>query len=58
MEKYNELKAMVEAMEADFKKFYEDSNNAAGTRVRKGMLELKKFADATRKNVQEIKNAG
>ena len=58
MEKFNELKAMVEAMEADFKKFYEDSNNAAGTRVRKGMLELKKFADATRKNVQEIKNAG
>ncbi|MFT5193319.1 MAG: hypothetical protein ACI9EW_000509 [Cellvibrionaceae bacterium] len=57
MEKYNELKAMVEAMEADFKKFYDDKNNAAGTRVRKGMLDLKKFADDTRKNVQEIKNA-
>lgn len=57
MEKYNELKAAVEALEADFKKFYDDNNNAAGTRVRKGMLELKKFADATRKNVQEIKNS-
>ena len=58
MEKYEALKAMVEAMEADFKKFYDDNNKAAGTRVRKGMLDLKKFADDTRKNVQEIKNAG
>lgn len=57
MDKYNELKAAVEAMEADFKKFYDDGNGAAGTRVRKGMLELKKFADATRKSVQEIKNS-
>lgn len=57
MEKFNELKAIIDAMEADFKKFYDDKNNAAGTRVRKGMLDLKKFADATRKNVQEIKNA-
>lgn len=57
MEKYNQLKAMIDAMEADFKKFYDDNNNAAGTRVRKGMLDLKKFADDTRKNVQEIKNA-
>ncbi|MEM8859426.1 MAG: histone H1 [Chloroflexota bacterium] len=58
MEKYEALKAMVEEMEADFKKFYDDNNKAAGTRVRKGMLDLKKFADETRKNVQEIKNAG
>ena len=57
MDKYNELKSAVEALEADFKKFYDDGNGAAGTRVRKGMLELKKFADATRKNVQEIKNS-
>ncbi len=57
MDKYNELKATVEAMEDDFKKFFDDGNGAAGTRVRKAMLELKKYADATRKNVQEIKNA-
>lgn len=57
MDKYNELKAAVEALEEDYKKFFDDGNGAAGTRVRKGMLELKKYADATRKAVQEIKNA-
>lgn len=57
MDKYNELLAAVEALQEDFQKFYDGGNGAAGTRVRKGMLELKKFADATRKDVQEIKNS-
>ncbi len=57
MDKFNELKAQIDALEADYKKFFDDGNGAAGTRVRKGMLELKKYADATRKAVQEIKNA-
>jgi hypothetical protein len=56
MSKFNELKGIVDALEADFGKFYNDSNNAAGTRVRKGMQEIKTLAQNIRLEVQEIKN--
>lgn len=56
MDKFNELKGIVDALEADFGKFYNDGNNAAGTRVRKGMQELKTLAQDIRLNVQDIKN--
>ena len=56
MSKFNELKGIVDALEADFGKFYDDSNNAAGTRVRKGMQDLKTLAQGIRLEVQEIKN--
>ena len=57
MSRFDELKGIVDALEADFGKFYNDSNNAAGTRVRKGMQELKTLAQAIRLEVQEIKNS-
>lgn len=56
MKRFEELKGIVDALEADFGKFYNDSNNAAGTRVRKGMQELKNLAQEIRLEVQEIKN--
>ena len=56
MNRFEELKAMVEAMETDFQKFYEKGNKAAGTRVRKAMLELKNKAQEIRVEVQELKN--
>ena len=43
-------------IERRFGKFYDGGNKAAGTRVRKGMLELKNFAQEVRVEVQEIKN--
>ena len=58
MDKFAELKGMVEAMEADFGAFYDKGNKAAGTRVRKGMQDLANFAKEVRKEVQDIKNAG
>lgn len=51
MDNYNKLKSLVEAMEADFAKFYEKGNKAAGTRVRKGMQDLKNMAQDIRKDV-------
>lgn len=57
-QRYAELKAMVAAMEADFNKFYNEGNKAAGTRVRGAMQELKNFAQAVRTEVQAIKNEG
>ncbi len=56
MERFEELAALVESMKDDFEKFYDKGNKAAGTRVRKGMLELKNKAQEIRKEVQDIKN--
>ncbi len=56
MSRYDELKDLVEGLQADFDKFYNGNNKAAGTRVRKGMMDLKTLAQDIRKEVQEIKN--
>jgi len=55
--RYAELQALVASMAADFQKFYEDGNKAAGTRVRSAMQNLKQFAQTVRNEVSEIKNA-
>lgn len=57
MNRFEQLKALVMSMENDFEKFYEKENNAAGTRVRKGMQELKKLAQDIRLEVQDKKSA-
>ena len=58
MSKFGELKDLVMSLEADFAKFYDKKNNAVGTRVRKGMQDLKNLAQDIRKEVQDIKNNG
>ncbi len=58
MELYNKLKDLVKEMENDFQKFYEKGNNAAGTRIRKSMQDLKKIAQEIRTEVQNKKNEG
>lgn len=54
---FEEIKKMVLEMEDDFTKFYEKGNNAAGTRVRKGMQALKNKAQEVRLDVQSKKNS-
>ena len=56
MKRIQELKTLLESVESDFEKFYDKSNGAAGTRVRKAMMELKNLAQDIRKEVTEIKN--
>jgi hypothetical protein len=56
MKKFDELKKLVTALEADADKFYNKANSAAGTRVRKGMQDLKNIAQAIRLEIQEAKN--
>lgn len=56
MNRYEELEALLESLKDDFQKFYDGGNKAAGTRIRKGMLELKDKSQEIRKEVQEIKN--
>ena len=54
--RFDEVRDSVMAMEADFEKFYDKGNQAAGTRVRKAMQDMKNLAQDIRKEVQGIKN--
>ncbi len=56
MSRFSEVQNLVKSLEADFEKFYDKGNSAAGTRVRKGMQELKNLAQDIRVDVQNIKN--
>lgn len=56
MNRFDQIRDLVMSLEADFQKFYEKGNQAAGTRVRKGMQELKNLAQDIRIEVQEKKN--
>lgn len=57
MNRFDEIKNLVMGLEGDFDKFYNKGNQAAGTRVRKGMQDLKTLAQDIRKEVQDKKNA-
>lgn len=56
MSRFNEIKELIMGLEGDFEKFYDKNNQAAGTRVRKGMQDLKTLAQDIRKEVQDKKN--
>lgn len=56
MKKFEELKALIASIEVDAEKFYSKQNSAAGTRVRKGMQDLKNIAQQIRAEVQDLKN--
>jgi hypothetical protein len=56
MKKFDDLKKLVTSLEADADKFYNKANSAAGTRVRKGMQDLKNIAQSIRLEIQETKN--
>ena len=56
----NMLEDMIQLLteaRTDYNKFYTNGNNAAGTRVRKVMQQIKTSAQAVRTHVQETKNA-
>ena len=55
MSQFSDLKDAVDALEEDFAKFYGKGNKAAGTRIRKGMQDLKARAQAIRLDVQAKK---
>jgi hypothetical protein len=57
MSRFEKLRDLVMGLEGDFDKFYSKENQAAGTRVRQGMQELKVLAQEIRIEVQESKNA-
>ena len=52
MNRYQDLVNAVKNLEVDFQKFYERGQAAAGTRVRKGLSDLRKLAQEVRKDIQ------
>lgn len=56
MTRFDEIKNLVMDLEGDFDKFYDKNNQAAGTRVRKGMQDLKTLSQEIRLEVQNMKN--
>ena len=47
---------LVQQFQMEDQKF-ESGNNAAGTRARKALMDIKKLCDARRKEIQESKNS-
>ena len=56
MEKFSKVKELIASLEGDADKFYAKGNSAAGTRLRKGMQDLKNLAQEIRTEVQDTKN--
>ncbi len=56
MKRFEQVRDLIMGLEGDFEKFYDKENQAAGTRVRKGMQELKNLAQEIRIEVQDKKN--
>ena len=55
MEKFEDLKAKLAEIEAEAEKFYIKGNKAAGTRLRKGLQDIKNLAQEIRVDVSEKK---
>jgi hypothetical protein len=55
MEKFEQIKSLLEGVQGDVEKFYSKGNSSAGTRVRQAMQELKKLAQDLRIDIQEKK---
>jgi hypothetical protein len=56
MEKFEQIKSLLEGVQGDVEKFYSKGNSSAGTRVRQAMQELKKLAQDLRIDIQDKKS--
>ena len=56
MQEYEDLKVLVDEIEADISKA-QGGNKAAGTRVRKQMQRIKQAAQLVRNSILEIRSA-
>ncbi len=57
MERFQQIRTIINEIEEDVNKFYDKENQAAGTRIRKAMQEVKELAQQVRTEVQGIKNS-
>jgi len=57
MEKFSQLQGILDGMKVDLEKFYNKGQNAAGTRLRKELNNLRKLAADIRKDIQELRSS-
>jgi hypothetical protein len=57
MSRFAQVKDLILSLEGDFEKFYDKGNQAAGTRVRGGLQQLKTLSQEIRTEVQNKKNS-
>jgi hypothetical protein len=57
MDHFEKLVQLVDCLKGDFEKFYVKNIGVAGTRVRKGMQEVRDLAKLIRDDVQNKKNS-
>ena len=55
MKEYEKIKQILAAIEEDVIKFSEKGNAAAGTRVRKGLQDVKRACQEMRDAIQDMK---
>ncbi len=55
MNRFNEIKSLVDELEVDMEKFYSKGNKTAGTRARKLLQDLKKLSQDIRVDIQSNK---
>lgn len=55
MNRFSEIKSMVDELEVDMEKFYSKNNKTAGTRARKILQDLKKLSQDIRVDIQNKK---
>lgn len=54
MNRYNELQQLLQSLQEDFEKLYEQRNKAAGTRVRVGLQKLRALSQEIRQEILKI----
>ncbi len=54
-QKFLDLIEFIKSLEPDVEKFYTKGQSAAGTRLRKGLSDLKKKAQDLRNDIQAVK---
>ncbi|MCX6163201.1 MAG: histone H1 [Ignavibacteriae bacterium] len=57
MEKFSKLQEILDGMKSDVDKFYQKEQNAAGTRLRKELNNLRRLSAEVRKEIQDIRNS-
>jgi len=56
MNRYDNFLSLVQNMKDDFDRFFNKNNKTAGSRLRKGLLDLRKICQDLRMEIQSIKN--
>ncbi len=55
MNKLDEMKNFIDSMRSDYEKFFDKGKNAAGTRLRKSLQDLRRMAQELRNEIQRVR---